>query len=165
MRPLSATALICWAPLAPVSLNDRSELHILLMVTQKVCGKVKKQTSLMYVVRASPQRSKEQHSSLLANQCVAVCCPLSHHSCWTPPLGELLNFYNIHKILMGFAKWIKGPYSFRAVYWILKTYVSRALNLLEARGGGEENNTKISEECCHVCPNENYTKPFWRGTA
>lgn len=129
------------------------------MVTQKVCGKVKEQTSLMCVLRSSPRRRKEQHSSLPANQCVAVCCPLSHHSCWTPPLGGLLNFYSAHKILMTFAKWIKGPYSFRAVCWILKTYVSRAVNLLEARGGGEESITK-SEECCHLCPNESYKKMF-----
>lgn len=68
------------------------------------------------LLRTSLQCSKEQHSSLTTNWCVAVCCPLSHHSCWTPPLGRLLNFYNTHKILMSFAKWIKSPYSFHAVY-------------------------------------------------
>lgn len=58
------------------------------------------------------------------------------------PSGGLLNSYNTRKILMGFAKWIKSPYSFHAVhrgFW--KPLVSRAVNLSEARGGSEGKST------------------------
>lgn len=118
----------------------------------KVCGKVKNQSSLTLLLRALPQCSHEQLRWWQPRPFVLRAIA---------PSGGLLNFCSTHKTLMAFAKWIKSPYSFHAVYcgfW--KTCVSRAVNLSEARGGSEEKSTD-GEQRCHVCPSENCKKPFW----
>lgn len=118
------------------------------------CGKVEDHSSLTLLLRAFPQCSHEQLHWWQQPRPFVVLRAIA-------PLGGPLNSYSTHKILMGFAKWIKSPYSFHAVrrgFW--KTCVSRAVNLWEARGGSEGKSTD-GEQGCHVCLSQNCKKPFW----
>lgn len=76
-------------------------------------------------------------------------------------LGRALKLLQHSQNPNGFCQMNQEPLQLPCcVPWILKTRVSRAVNLSEAGGGSEEKSTD-GDQCCHVRPNENCKKPFW----